>query len=276
VIRISRPRAVVADPIDAVLVAALISMIVLVAGDPMRAIVGAVFCLLGLGIPGLRSRPYFWLGLAAVYLLWFFQEYASADDHLALAAYWYGAIGLSLRSQDPLIGLRFNARALIGLTFLLAVGWKLRSPDFVSGTFFEYELLTDPRFRHVALWLGGVTPADLVANMRALGSAPISIELNSSRAVATVAGALTVGTLVVEPLVAMTWLGGSRRFEMLRHVVLGAFCFLTYVVVPVAGFGTILLAMAIGHASTRRIRAIYLAAIGALFVWSSLLQLFWS
>jgi hypothetical protein len=80
---------------------------------------------------------------------------------------------------------------------------------------------------------------------------------------------------VIEPLVALSWLSPMKRMRAARHVTLIAFCFLTYFVVPVAGFGVILLAMAITHAENSHVRKHYFLGMAALFAWSLIWLTFW-
>ncbi|MGH8925896.1 MAG: hypothetical protein ACRDWA_14860 [Acidimicrobiia bacterium] len=219
--------------------------------------------------------PVFWFALSVLYGGWFLAEYHRADDHLALAAYWYLAIALSLLTNAKQLVLRANARLLIGATFLLAFVWKLRSPDFISGAFFEFELLTDPRFAPIAYWAGGLSTAELEANLRLMSAAPSTVQLLSSPQIQIIADGLTFGALLLEPLVALSWLSPMKRMRAARHVTLIAFCFLTYFAVPVAGFGMILLAIAITHAENSHARRLYFLGMAALFIWSMIWLSFW-
>jgi hypothetical protein len=270
-----RLRLTITDGLDSTLIAGLVTPIVLVAGSPARALTGAAISSVGLGFPRLRRLPAFWFALSVFYGGWFLIEYDRADDHLALAAYWYLAIALSLLTCAKRAVLRANARLLIGATFLLAFVWKLRSPDFISGAFFEFELLTDPRFAPIARWVGGLTAAQLEVNQGLLSAAPATVQLSSSPQVEIIAKGLTFGALLIEPLVALSWFLPLQRMRAARHVTLIAFCFLTYFAVPVAGFGMILLTMAITHAENSRTRKLYFLGMAALFTWSLIWLSLW-
>jgi hypothetical protein len=263
------------DDLDSTLVAALLTPVVLVAGSPARSLAGVAISSIGLSLPRLRRMPVFWFALSVVYGGWFLAEYHRADDHLALAVYWYLAIGLSLLTNAKQVALRTNARLLIGATFLWAFTWKLRSPDFISGAFFEFELLTDPRFASIARWAGGLSPEELAANLRFMSEAPSTVRLLSGPKIQAIASGLTFGALMVEPLVAVSWLSPTKWMRTARHVSLIGFCFLTYFVVPVAGFGMILLAMAVSHAENSRMRKRYFLGMAALFIWSVIWLSFW-
>ena len=268
-------RLMLEDDLDSILIAGLLTPVVLVAGSPARALAGVAISSVGLSLPRLRRMPAFWFALSALYGGWFFAEFHRADDHLALAAYWYLAIALSLLTSAKQVALRTNARFLIGATFLLAFAWKLRSPDFLSGAFFEYELLTDPRFAPIARWAGGLSPEGLAANLGMISEAPSTAHLVSSPRIQAIASGLTLGALVVEPLVAVSWLSPAKWSRSARHVSLIGFCFLTYFVVPVAGFGIILLAMALTHADSADVRKNYFLGMAALYIWSAIWLSFW-
>jgi hypothetical protein len=273
--KVQQVRLILDDDLDSILIAALLTPIVLVAGSPARALAGVAISSVGLSLPKLRRIPVFWFALSALYGGWFLAEYHRADDHLALAAYWYLAIALSLLTNAKEAVLRANARLLIGATFLLAFAWKLRSPDFISGAFFEFELLTDPRFAPIAHWVGGLGTAELEANLRLMSAAPSTVQLLSSPQIQSIASGLTIGALLLEPLVALSWLLPMKWMRVGRHVSLIAFCFLTYFVVPVVGFGVILLAMAITHAEDASTRKRYFLGMAALFAWSLVWLSFW-
>lgn len=64
----------------------------------------------------------------------------SIDNHHYLLTYWYLALGIALlghRSDDVVA---FTGRWLLGLAFAFAVFWKVASPDFASGAYFEFML----------------------------------------------------------------------------------------------------------------------------------------
>jgi hypothetical protein len=73
----------------------------------------------------------------------------------------------------------------------------------------------------------------------------------------------TWGILALETCVALVMLWPlTTRLVLLRHIVLLAFCLVTYAFAPVAGFGWLLLVMGAGQtdASDRWLRRSYVAA----------------
>lgn len=260
---------VLSDPLDFALFLSCLVPVVLVSNNPRRAILGALFAVIGLASRRARHSAWYWLAQTTIAAILLILEWRWADDHLALAAYWYLAIALTVRLSRPLEALQLSAKALIGLTFVFAVAWKLRSPDFANATFFEFTLLTDPRFAPVAE-LAGVEPVDLAFNRSVLLTGPEASELVSTENVEWVARALTVGTIVVEPAVAIAWLWPGKAIRMARHLTLAVFCLMTYTIVPVVGFGFLLLTMGSSEAITVGGRRAYLIGATALFLWGAI------
>jgi hypothetical protein len=73
----------------------------------------------------------------------------------------------------------------------------------------------------------------------------------------------TWGIVLLEALVALAMLGPPRKAVLVgRHVLLLAFCLITYAFAPVAGFGWLLLVMGAAQAqeSDRWLRRLYVAS----------------
>lgn len=255
------------SPADYALVAAAALPLTVVASSPSRAAVGAAVSAILLLAPAARRDWRVWLGLAATYAAWYWSDWQVLDNHVWLMPVWLGAVAVSVYSEDTAAELRRQATVFVTLVFVLALVWKFRSPDFSSGAFFEFTLLTDPRFAPVAQWLG--VPAETLASNRVVAAAgPTAGVLEGGEAVRGIAGLLTWGTFVVEGSVAATW--GLRVLpDWTRHASLGLFCIITYAIAPVAGFGLILLAMGAAAAKTTTGARAYLAGMAALFVWSA-------
>jgi hypothetical protein len=196
---------------------------------------------------------------------WNWAQWYAVDNHIFLVNYWYLALGLSLLASDTARTLATNAALLIGIAFLFAVTWKLISPDFLSGDFFEFTLLTDERFETVAR-LGGVGAAELAANRNLLGAGTVG-SLTTGDGIRAMSAALTWAALVVESMVALTFLVPAWRRA--RHVALVAFAVPTYLIVPVAGFGATLFVMASATATSDAVRRRWAAAFFVMVVWSA-------
>jgi hypothetical protein len=146
----------------------------------------------------------------------------------------------------------------------LGVAWKLFSDDFLNSSFFTYSLLADSRFEKVAVWIGGMSPAALLENRQALEALKTSflearelssVTLHSTAAVAMLANALTIWTLLIESVVTAAFLAPSSKFvDLCRNTSLTIFIGTTYIVTPVVGFGWILTLLGIAQCSATSTR----------------------
>jgi hypothetical protein len=228
--------------------------------------------------PRVLRTPGVWAGAAALVAVRIADDWPLADNHIYLIVYWTLAIALALRSADVSHALATASRWLLGLAFAFAVLWKaLLSPDFLDGRFFRVTLLTDPRFAEAALLIGGLTDEQLEANRRALAPLPEGAALADPPAVTEprrlrgLAIVSTWGIVLLEAGVAVVMLVPVRpAARVWRHLVLLAFCLITYAFAPVAGFGWLLLVM--GAAQTRAdetwFRRGYVAAFLVVLVYS--------
>jgi hypothetical protein len=216
----------------------------------------------------IRRSPVPWLVVGAVSLVWDRLNWYGLDDHVVLTHYWLVAIGCALFATDSGRSLELNARLLIGLTFVFAIASKIVWGEVLDGSFYRAILLIDTRF----VWLADLAGIDDPAHNRAqlervhdVGS----VRLDGGERATVIAGAMTAGTLLLESVLAASFLAPLRgAWRRLRTWSLAAFCVATYALVPVAGFGSLLLVMA---SSERRLSfevrlAHYVAAL-ALVVW---------
>jgi hypothetical protein len=263
---------------------ALTLILVLLATEgswPVRVPV-VVLGTLGVAVPGVRRASGFWLALAAVLGAAAWADRWAIDNHQFLIAYWCLTVGLAAASPDPARVRRIGARLLVGAVFLLAVTWKVLSPDFVDGSFMRHTLLTDARFGEVAELVGGLTPADLDANRAALASfddpaADLGpVELRTTDALDRAADVVTWWTLGIEGAVAITFLVPWRRLARHRDAALIAFVVTTYAIAPVVGFGWVLVCLGLAQREPGR-RLVPLAYLGAFLLvqaftapWTSL------
>jgi hypothetical protein len=232
----------------------------------------AILALAGAAL--LSSRVLFstsvWIAATLLVGIRIVSDWPLADNHVYLLAYWCLAIALAAGARDAVGTLAMSGRWLIGTAFTLAVLWKaVLASDFVDGRFFRVTLVTDPRFQEATMLIGGLAPADVAANAGALSPLPEGAEpidppalLEPFRFRALVALS-TWGILALEILVAAAmFLPFGPRQEWMRHAVLIAFCFVTYAMAPVAGFGWLLLIMGLAGTGGRSsvLNVAYLAA----------------
>lgn len=267
--------------IDPFLLAArstLVALLVVVHTDrPVLVFAAVATAVLFLQEHLLRS-PWPWFVIAAVLGRDQLGEWWLVDDHVALMTYWLVAVGLSRFATEPDAVLRQSARWVIVGVFAFAFGWKLLSSQYLSGDFFEHTLLRDPRFEPWATWVGGADATELAASRSAVstftaaGDVGDTLEVDVGPRTVLLANVLTYFGLVIEGAVALSFALPLRRsWRPVRHVALIAFCVTTYSVVPVAGFGLLLLSMGLAHARGPGWRTAYLAAGVFVFVWSSIL-----
>jgi hypothetical protein len=230
----------------------------------------------------LRLTATFWFVVTAIVLAGNLMAWYSVDNHKHLIVYWCLAIALSLVAKKPNEILALNARMLIGLTFLFAFFWKIVSPDFRSGSFFEYSLLFDDRFRFFAGAFGGQIEPIVKVNRAALTAlTSYDSQLHAVRIIQP-EGILVLGTLItylslaLEGLVAVTFL--VPGFGWVRDACLLAFVLSTYSIATVVGFGWTLIIMGTAQCPTgwRTTRLLYLVSFVMLQVyrlpWRELLK----
>jgi hypothetical protein len=238
--------------------------------------------LLGLAVLALISpralkSAALWLAMAMLIAVRIADDWPLADNHIYLLTYWCLAIGLALRLPAPQPALARASRWLLGLAFACAVLWKaVFSPDYLDGRFFRVTLQTDPRFTDASVLLGGLTAGDLARNQRALAALPEGAVLLTPPVVfepprlRRIELTATWGVLALEGLVAIAMLLPLARLDPARHVLLLAFCLVTYAFAPVAGFGWLLLVMGLAQSAGNR------RALPALYVTAFLAVLFFS
>lgn len=243
-----------------------------------------LICGLPLACPKYVLSPALW-ALAALFVAFVNgTQWFEIDNHKYLIMYWTiscAVLILGIGKYDAVSYWRSNARLMIGLCFSCAVLWKLITHDFMSGAFLEHTLITDGRVESVASVVGGVPIGDLGMNRAAVGvasmfpSAADELTLYTSDRFGLMGVIGAWWTVVIESLVAVSWLCGASRLYCVRHVSLCAFILSTYVFLPVVGFASILCvcAMASAGPESQRMRQGYLVLLAAMQLtkipWSS-------
>lgn len=236
--------------------------------EPVRLLAGV-----GLLWPRAARSRVLWLllfGLTAWRLFW---NWPFSDNHDYLRALWCLAILASLACPDPRRALAWNGRLLIGLTFAFAVLWKaLLSPDFRDGTFFRVTLLTDGRFRNLAVLAGGMTTSGIDAYENALDAFQLGgkrwspVGFREPRALGRLATGATIFTLLVEGAIAICFLWPPARGpSRWRNGALLLFLVTTYAFATVRGFGFLLAALGVAQSRDEEWRA-RVAYVGAFFL----------
>jgi hypothetical protein len=221
----------------------------------------------------LLERPAFWFISAAVGAANLLATWSEADNHQWLMMYWCIALGAAFAGGDLRRRMATAARRLVGLCFLFAVLWKVMTPDFLDGTFWQVALVGDRRFEVVARLVGGLAEGELAALRRtveqaAAGTAPPVVMATAvPGALATLGRVISVWTLAIEGLIAASFLArAGTRLSRLRNAALLVFLASTYPIAPVTGFGWLLTVMGMAQTAPaeRRGRLAYAAAFVAI------------
>ncbi len=236
---------------------------------------------LGLAIIGLLwagqlRKPILWLSLALLTGARVVLDWPLADNHAYLLFYWCFAISVALVAQDTRSCLAMNGRVLIGLVFIFATFWKLVSPDYLNGVFFQITMLTDGRFEGFARLVGGLEPGHLeqlreFVEQHVDGPTFSAMESPGQPARFLLASFLaTFWTIAIEGAVAIAFLWPVERgVSKLRDTLLLAFCATTYAVATVEGFGWLLISMGFAQCTPQRrtARLLYLAVFGLILFY---------
>lgn len=262
------------DPLLLLLRASLIALLVNSNDDTLVLVAVAASCVLALPRPAVLTSPWFWGAAFAVIGARQLSSWHDLDDHVIVTTYWCGAIALALTAKDQRTTLAASARFLVGALFAFAAGWKLRSAEFADGSFFRHAFLFDERFEVAARLVGGTSDAAHDANFEAVegllaGSGTGEVMLREGARNTALAQLFTWWGLLIESTVAVAFLLPLRqRYQPLRHAALIGFAATTYVVVPVGGFGTLLLVLGAAQATSERGRIGYLIGGLGLLVWT--------
>jgi hypothetical protein len=226
-----------------------------------------VLCIAGLAVRPLLLNSSYWLLIAAVNAYANFKNWYVVDNHKFLTTYWCIGMHCSLLARDPKAAISLQGRWLVGLCFVFADFWKIVSPDFLTGTFFKYELIADGRFSWLAKVFAGVPSASRhvnslrLAELTAWDSSLTSVPILGGPRLALIAQIMTWWTIGIEVLIAAAFLAPWRFLARWRHPLLICFVLTTYAVANVVGFGWLLLVMGIAHCpqEARRTRGMYYA-----------------
>lgn len=222
-------------------------------------------------------HPGLWLGLALLTGVRVIADWPLSDNHAYLLSYWCLACGLAGLSDRPQSDLARNARWLIGLVFAWACLWKLApSGDYVSGVFFRITMLTDPRFESFAQIVGGLSVEQFEAlrnfvTSHADGGLATEIDApQEPRRFVLLAQIAAWWNIVLNAAIAIAFLGPrDRGLSRYRNELLLTFCVVTYAIATVAGFGWLLIAMAVAQTDPeqKRLRILYTAAFGLIVLY---------
>ena len=230
--------------------------------------------------PSVRRSPMTWILIALLIAVRIVAVWPLADNHIYLLTYWCLAIGLAQSSVAPAATLSTSSRLLLGAAFAMAVLWKgVLSPDYIDGRFFRVTLLTDERFADASLVFGGLSREQMAQNREFLKPLPEGAELLTPPSfvepprLRAFAAAATWGGLILEALIALACLVPPQaRVDLVRHGLLLTFCFTTYALAPVAGFGWLLATMGLAQCGPRQslLRGAYVAVFILILMYAEI------
>lgn len=201
-------------------------------------------------VPRLRAYAPFWFLIACFSAAAVWLDWREADNHKYLLFYWTVAVFLAceLGGEERHVMVKKAARFLLFFTMTLAVVQKSLSPDYLSGDFFQFTLMTDGRFSEFTALLCGINPEVLDANRELYWQAhdPVNLHstfppLFSNEKLVMLASVMTWLNYLTEFAIAvLVLLPGSIRWSIIVHVFLSGFITVVYAVAPVIGFGWLL------------------------------------
>lgn len=231
----------------------------------------------GLVYSPLQRTPGYWGVLAAGMGVGCLFLWHDADNHKYLITYWCLALSLSCRAHDTTKAVRINARLLIGLCFLWAVVWKLRTPDFLTGEYYQFAMLTDERLFSVGQLFSGMSPDVYVQNQEAMERLTAysttfdRVSFDGAAFLRPLSLVLVAWTLLVESWIVLSylWPTASEWGAWSRYASLLVFIATTYAAAHVGGYAWILTIMGlaqvrVAHASWR---LAYLGALALVIVY---------
>ena len=261
------------EHLDLVARASMIALLVTAHHDPVLMAITAAVALVVLTRPAARRHPFTWIALGVGTLAWHLPSWFRYDNHVWLTAAWAVGFGLCLLARNPHQATEVEGRWLVAIIFGAGALWKVGATDFRSGDFFRYAVISDSRFATLASWVGGIDRSALgldgadVAGLVAAPHEPVTLETDGR--LEAMAWVFTVWGLFIELAVAALWILPLRpRHIWTRHVALLVFVATTYLVVPVGGFGCLLMAIGLSQVRDRpMLRRAYLAAFAALLAY---------
>ncbi|GEM_PF-611122 len=247
------------------------TLVIVVTGSPSRMpALTPLVAIVGLLVPGMMRNRWFWLALFGLFVVSpIARPWVQLDNHNWLQVYWLAAIVLSRFAIRPDATLRVSARLLVGFAFLFAVAWKVISPDFLSGAFFDFTFGTDRRLGDVAATFGLQESSLTSSNQRQItawrtpGTTPVAEAIELSPIMVALTPWLAWGTVLLEGAVAATFLAPLReRWRWLRDASVVLFVATTYPLAPVTGFGLLVLTMSVmaSEVKPRTRTVVYIAA----------------
>jgi hypothetical protein len=224
--------------------------------DSWITLAPAMFIVVGLlfGLDWIE-REATWLLLTVAWGISLALNWLNTDNHRFLFVYLCLTLYLHASHANRNQSFAVAARLLIGVVFSVGVIQKAVNPDFRSGAFMQATLLLDQRAVSALSGIFGLDAISRRVNLErvtALVDArqPGTVSLETAPAVTFGAQALTIWTLVVETGIGVCFL--VNILPLWRDALLLTFIISTYALIPITGFGIVLIALGLGQTLTAR------------------------
>ncbi|RAP24932.1 hypothetical protein DID73_00060 [Candidatus Marinamargulisbacteria bacterium SCGC AG-343-K17] len=220
-----------------------------------------------------RKSKYFWLLTSIFYAIFILFNWQTVDNHMYLWGYWLIAITMSFYSIDKETSLKLSAKYLIAFCMGYAGIQKL-NPNFLSGDFFYFKLITDPRFNFIGSLIQFNLPEVISENkyliQKVMQESKTSLLNAGPYILHPISKILTWYTIIIETIVTLVFFLPRKRFYIWQHWLLLLFGSL-YFVLPIRGFAFTLLTMGfiLIKKEDIKLKVIYLLFLAYIFILST-------
>ncbi len=243
---------------DLSLIMTLLMFLYVINDIPLYSVIIPLFSFSGILFKSIRQSILFWV-LMLMYLSYFYVISGTSvyvPNHKYLYAFFNLIIVISLyakkKTSDWFEIYKISAQYMIGFVFLLATIGKFLAPEFLNGSFFEFTLLTDPRFFGFTSLVGNIDDASLFigldefSNMQSSNDINAVVQLQSPTNLQSLGLFLSYWTIFIEASIAITFLVKYNTFiGKYRNWVLLVFIITTYPIATVYGFAILLILLAL-------------------------------
>ena len=233
--------------------------------------------------PRLVRQRWVWLAMSLCLMVHNLWHWSNLVNHEYLYTYWVLVCTIAVWSRTPRQVLSWNARWIIGLCFFFATLWKFLGGEYLDGSFLHLTFLLDHRLAMGAVLFGGLDLTTLAENrqlfetMQTSAAVLESQQLVTTPRMAAASLVLSYWTIFIEGLVAVSFLLTMPRWlSQNRDWVLMVFVITTYAVIPVLGFGALLMVMGLIQTKNSLIARIYLGLLILMPIWMPLPQVIFS
>lgn len=220
-----------------------------------------------------RQSKYYWISVTTLYFLFVIQNWQIIDNHIYLWGYWLLAICTSFFTTNQNESLKLSAKYLIAFCMAYAFIQKL-NPNFLSGDFFYYKLITDPRFNFIGPFIQYNLSDVISENTYLINKVTYETKtllLNAGPYILhPISKGLTWYTLLLEGLLSALFFLPRKKAYIWQHSFLLMFGSL-YFVLPIRGFAYTLLTMGFVLIKKEdiKLKVIYILYLLYIFILSS-------